>query len=154
MQNSLQDILAQKKQKLTAELPQWNNKKKEWIEKVNILFELIHSWLKPFEKDDYLKITYIDISIAEELLGRYSTKKMSITFFNYEKIELVPVGLHIIGAKGRVDMKIGIRKIMIVGNIENSEWMFTEREGRGKPRTWEFNEDNFKEILTEFAEEF
>ncbi|MCP4104243.1 MAG: hypothetical protein GY749_01685 [Desulfobacteraceae bacterium] len=106
------------------------------------------------EDNDYLKIFCTDTSISEELIGRYSVRKMTITFFNNEKIELEPVGLDIVGAMGRVDMKIGMRKIRIVGNTEGSGWMFSEREGRGKPIIWDFNEDNLKETLAEFAEEF
>ncbi|MCP4345105.1 MAG: hypothetical protein GY795_06210 [Desulfobacterales bacterium] len=154
MQDSLQEILAQKKQKLEAEAPQWTKTRDEWITRVNGLFKLIHNWLKSLEDNDYLKIFYTDTSISEELLGRYSVRKMTITFFNNEKIELEPVGLDIVGAMGRVDMKIGMRKIRIVGNTEDSGWMFSEREGRGKPIIWDFNEDNLKETLAEFAEEF
>jgi len=79
---------------------------------------------------------------------------MEIIFFNNEKVELIPIGLHVIGAKGRIDLKMGERKIMIVGSPNRSGWRFAEREGRGKPKTWIFDEDNFTEILTEFAEEF
>ncbi len=154
MQDSLQEILAQKKQKLEAQAPQWNKTRDEWIARVNDLFKLIHNWLKPLEDNDYLKISYTDTSISEELLGHYSIGKMIITFFNNEEIELEPVGLDIVGAKGRVDMKIGMRKIRIVGNPEDSDWMFSEREGRGKPRIWDFDNHNFKAVLTEFAEEF
>lgn len=154
MQNSLQEILAQKKQKLEAEAPQWKKTRDEWIARVNDLFRLIHNWLKPLEDNDYLKISYTDTSISEELLGHYTLMKMIITFFNNERIELEPVGLDIIGARGRVDMKIGMRTIRIVGNSEDSGWMFSESEGRGKPRIWDFNEGNFKAYLAEFAEEF
>jgi len=151
----LQSLLAQKKQKLEAEYPQWAQKKEEWITRVNHLFSMIHNWLKPLEDNDYLKISHTDISISERLIGRYSVRKMIITFFNNEKIELIPAGLHIIGAKGRVDIKIGMRKIGIVGSEDDSGWMFSERETRlGKPRIWRFDEDNFKAILAEFAEEF
>ncbi len=154
MQDSLQEILDHKKRKMETESLQWRKKRDEWIISIGNLFKLIHGWLKPLEDNDYLKISYADISISEEYLGNYSVKKMIITFFNNEKIELIPIGLYIVGAKGRIDMKIGMRKIMIVRNTEDSGWIFSEREGRGKPEIWEFNEDNFKAVLTEFAEEF
>ncbi len=151
----LQLLLAQKKQKLEAEYPQWEKKREEWITRLNHLFSLIHNCLKSLENNDYLEISYADISISERLIGRYSVQKMTITFFNNEKIELIPAGLHIIGAKGRVDIKIGMRRIGIVGSDDDSGWMFSEREGRlERPRTWSFNEDNFKAVLAEFAEEF
>ncbi|RLC15000.1 MAG: hypothetical protein DRI57_13565 [Deltaproteobacteria bacterium] len=150
----LESLLAQKKQKMEAEYPQWNKKRDEWIGRVNNLFTLIYSWLKPLEDNDYLKISYKDISISEQSLGRYSVREMIITFFNNDKIELGPVGLNIIGARGRVDMKMGMRTIGIIGTDDDSGWMFSERESRlGKPKTWSFDEYNFKAILAEFAEE-
>lgn len=152
MQN-LQDVLANKKRILEEKSPEREKNKKEWIERVNNLFELIHNWLEPLQKNDYLRISYADIRITEELIGQYNSKKMIITFFNNEKIELEPIGLHIIGAKGRVDMRIGIRTIMIVGNNDDSGWMFSEREGREKPRRWDFKKEEFEKILSEFAEE-
>jgi len=154
MQNSLQKILVQKKKKLDAELPKWNKYKNEWIKKVDNLFSLIKDWIGPLENNNYLKLSYSDISISEESLGRYNLRKMEIIFFNNEKVELIPIGLHVIGASGRIDLKMGERKIMIVGSTDSSGWLFAEREGRGKPKTWTFDEDNFNEILTEFAEEF
>ncbi len=151
---TLQVLLAEKKQNMEKEYPQWNQKRDEWIANVDNLFRIIKNWLKPLEEKDYLKISSEDISLSEKLIGRYSLKKMIVTFFNNEKIEFRPVGLHIIGANGRVDMKLGMRTIMIVGNSNNTGWMFSEREGRGKPRTWNFDEDSFNAILTEFVEAF
>lgn len=149
----LQIVLANKKRILEEKSPEREKNKTEWIERVNKLFELIHNWLDPLQKNDYLRISYADIRITEELIGHYNSKKMIITFFNDEKIELEPIGLHIIGAKGRVDMRIGIRTIMIIGSNDDSEWMFSEREGREKPRRWNFNKEEFEKILSEFAEE-
>ncbi|MDM8548671.1 hypothetical protein QUF72_01285 [Desulfobacterales bacterium HSG2] len=151
----LESLLAQKKQKLEAEYPQWDKERNEWIGRVNNLFTLIHSWLEPLVHNDYLKISYNDISISEQSLGRYSVQKMIITFFNNEKIELTPIGFHIIGARGRVDMEIGMRTVGIIGIYDDSGWMFSERENRrGKPKTWRFDKHNFESLLTEFAEAF
>jgi hypothetical protein len=154
MQNLLQEVLSQKKSELEAERPKWDERRTEWITRVNNLFLLIQNWLKSLEDSGYMKISLSDISISEELLGTYSLQKMTITFFNTEKVYLIPIGLHIIGAKGRIDMILGTRKIMIVGNIKDSGWMFSERHGRDKPKMWIFNQDTFTEILTEYAKEF
>ncbi|MCP4104242.1 MAG: hypothetical protein GY749_01680 [Desulfobacteraceae bacterium] len=47
MQDSLQEILAQKKQKLEAEAPQWTKTRDEWIARVNDLFKLSNFSISP-----------------------------------------------------------------------------------------------------------
>lgn len=154
MKNSLQEVLANKKSQLDAETPNRDKLRDDWIEKVNNLYSLINNWLSPLEENGYLRLIYSDIYISEEILGRYKMSRIDIIFFNNEKVELIPIGLHVIGAKGKVNMEIGDREIMIVGNADDTGWIFAEREGRGKPRTWIFDEDNFNEILKEYAEGF
>lgn len=100
-----------------------------------------------------LRIAYTEIQRREELLGDYSIKKMTLVFFNNAEINLEPVGRHIIGGNGRVDMKVGLRTIMIIGK-DDAEWMFVERAERGKRLTRDFSKANFEGILKEFIEEF
>jgi hypothetical protein len=75
-----------------------------------------------------------------------------IVGFNGDTIELVPKGLHIISGNGRVDLKLGFREIMIIGQDGEEEWIFAERNGPGKSRQFQFNKDNFEKILQEYLE--
>lgn len=153
--NLLKELLREKKAKMDQRLPEWEKQRDEWIDRVKELYEEIHAWLKPLEDDGYLKITYTDISISEEQIGFYSVQKMLITFFNNRKIELEPVGLHVIGADGRIDMKFASQTMMLIGSVTEGRWMFAERrENREKPTSWNFDQDSFKSFLTDFIEEF
>ena len=92
------------------------------------------------------------MSITEELLGTYNAPAMTIVFFTGEKVHLIPKGLYVIAGKGRVDLKLGQREIMIVGQDEEPGWFFAEREGHGKPKTFEFNKENFDQLLQDYLE--
>jgi len=153
MNSTLEDLLKKKKHKIDIDAKKWIQKRDEWIERVEKLYKKIHGWLKPFENKELLRIVYTEVHRREEILGDYSIKKMTLVFFNNAEINIEPVGLHIIGGNGRVDMKVGLRTIMIIGK-DDAEWMFAERAERGKRTTWDFNKDSFEGILKEFIEEF
>ena len=153
MADPLEELLAKKKHDVNNEAKQWEEKKEEWIARIDRLYQDIEDWLSPLVEKEYLHVEYVDIPLSEELLGRYIVKKMMIIFFNEEKIEIEPWGLNITGANGRVDIKLGLRNIMIIGN-DDASWMFAERLGRGQPHTWDFNHDSFEEILKNFIEAF
>lgn len=153
MKSTLKDLLEEKKHKIDTDAEKWIQRKGEWIERVEKLYKKIHGWLKPLEEKQFLRVVYTDIRRSEELLGDYSIRKMTMIFFNNAKIELEPVGLHIIGGNGRVDMRVGLRTIMIVGKDE-FEWMFAERPSKEQRRTWDFNKISFEGVLKEFIEEF
>ena len=69
-------------------------------------------------------------------------------FVDGQTVELQPIGRYVVGAYGRVDLKAGLRTIMIVKRRED-EWEFAEREGRGKPKTWPLNRQTFEELMAD-----
>jgi hypothetical protein len=154
MENSLRDILSSKKKELEEQQPKWDQRKKEWLQDIERLYSGIEGWLSDLIKDKFISIRYDKTTISEELLGAYEVDVLRIIFFNGQTVTLTPKGLYVIGAAGRIDIKIGSEVIMLVRTGDNLQWTFAKREGRGKPKRWEFNETTFKELLTEFAEEF
>jgi len=154
MEHSLKDILSNKKKLLDDQEPKWRQRKQEWVHDVGQLYDNIEAWLADLIKDGYIRVSRDQTAVSEELLGVYNVEMLNIIFFNNQQVTLTPKGLHVIGAVGRIDMAIGSRVIMIVRTGDDLEWTFAEREGRGKPKRWEFNENTFKELLAEYAEEF
>lgn len=154
MENSLKEILSNKKKELDDKEPKWRQRREEWLRDVKELYLSIEEWLSDLVQDGYVSVVREEITVSEELLGVYSIEKLNLSFFNNQKVTLSPKGLHVIGAAGRIDMLIGNRTVMIVRVGDDLNWTFAEREGRGKPKRWEFNENTFKELLAEFAEEF
>jgi hypothetical protein len=88
---------------------------KSWFENIDDLFNKVSSFLKPFLDDGTISIRYQTISMNEEWLGIYETRKLIIKI-GANEVELVPVGRMIFGAQGRVDIKgpIDFKKLLLV----------------------------------------
>ncbi|MEN8217594.1 MAG: hypothetical protein ABFS56_14740 [Pseudomonadota bacterium] len=158
--SSLAEAIKQKKQawlnyrKVSRfEIADWNNKVRE-------LYEQIKEWLKPFENDGLLRFEEesvpVDYFLEEEVVSDNTEVKecLTIKFFNGQTIEFEPVGFNVVGGYGRLDMQLGLRKIMIVLKERDGDWIFTERYGLEKTPTYDFNQDSFEQIVTEFVESF
>lgn len=152
MSSQLEEILKKKKEQLDKDSQDWKSRRDEWLRQITVLLDTIRGWSKPLEDKQYLSVETTEITITEELLGTYQAPSIVITFFTGEKVRLIPKGLHIIAGKGRVDLKLGQREIMIVGQDEEPGWFFAEREGRCKPRYFEFSKENFEQLLQEYLE--
>ena len=152
MIEDLERVLEEKKKAMEENGRNWEERKKDWVSRIDSLYDMIESWLTPLVEKKYITITRGQLSVFEELLGSYEAPTMSIKFFSGEIIKLVPKGLHVIGGNGRVDMKIGLREIMIVGKDEKPGWFFAERISRGQPKSFDFNQENFENLLYEFVE--
>lgn len=152
MIEDLERVLEEKRKAMEENGRDWEERKKDWLSRIASLYDMIESWLTPLVEKKYITITRGWLSVFEELLGSYEAQTMSIKFFSGEIIKLVPKGLHVIGGNGRVDMKIGLREIMIVGKDEKPGWFFAERISRGQPKSFDFNQENFENLLYEFVE--
>jgi len=152
MTSQLEEVLSKRKQRLEEEAKLWESSRARWLKRLDNLFGTVKEWLKPLEEKGYITIETSEIGITEEVLGTYRAPSMTISFFGGESIRLVPKGLHVIGGKGRVDMKLGLREVMIVGREDESGWFFAERVGHAKPRQFEFNRDHFEKLLREYLE--
>jgi hypothetical protein len=71
-------------------------------EQLSSLNEMFVAWLK--EEGHKIDYSEIDITKKEELSGEYSTKQYNINIDDSLKISLVPYGIWIVAAKGRVDL--------------------------------------------------
>lgn len=113
----------------------WEYKKKEWIDSVNLLFETIqNNWFIELERDGLLKIETHPISITEEHIGTYSINKMEIVFPT-DNIVLEPVGRNIIGGEGRIDFYLkgefgkGLMLILF-REQEVDKWFLVSKDSR------------------------
>jgi hypothetical protein len=149
---NLERVLSEKKQRMDEQGNNYAAVRNDWLERIDSLYRTIRSWLKPLEEKEYASVSDYSVPIFEELLGTYEAPAMKVTFFSGEKVEIVPKGLHVIAGNGRVDMRIGPREVMIVGQDEEPGWFFAERVGRGKPRPFEFSQENFEQLLEAFLE--
>lgn len=152
MTNQLEEFLLQKKQEMDAQAIDHKSIRDDWLASLRKLYQTIQDWLAPLIEKEFLTIEFSEVAITETLLGSYEAPCMTLCFFSGDKVELIPKGYHIITGKGRVDLKLGLREVMIVGQEEEPGWFFAERIGRGQPRHFDFSKPNFEELLQEFME--
>jgi len=158
MSSDLAEMLKQKKQ-------QWINYRNEsrlerdnWETKVKALYTQIKQWLMPLKNDGLLRYKEEALPVRSIWVGEgieeEKRNELTIEFFNGETIKLEPVGLEVIGAYGRVDMKLGLHHVMIVMPEKEGDWIFAERYNREEPTLYDFNQGNFEQFLTDFVERF
>ncbi len=152
MLENLERILSEKKQQIDASSVNSVGLRNDWLERIDSLYNTIKSWIEPLKTKGYAEISIYTVAMYEEALGTYDAPAMKIRFFSGEKAEIVPKGLHVIAGNGRLDMRLGSRVVMIIGQDDEPGWFFAERIGRGKPRRFEFNQDTFEQLLQDFLE--
>ena len=155
----LQEFIERRRKEAAETKIDWEKRKKEWLEAVNKLYELVENWLKEVG----VEVTYEDTELFEERLGRYKVRKMVLNIGG-EKVELRPVGTLVIAAKGRVDVEgpKGRIKIVLVpkdsegpvvrvgkapSGEEIAEWEWKIATPPPDIRYIELNKDTFSEIL-------
>lgn len=82
----------------------WDERKNNWIEKVEKLYGEITNWLEEYVTAKKIHITYGVHNITEQYIGSYTIRAMQI-FFNNQNILLRPKGTLLIGAFGRIDLE-------------------------------------------------
>ncbi|MBI4083402.1 MAG: hypothetical protein HY423_12415 [Candidatus Lambdaproteobacteria bacterium] len=155
MEKSLGELLKRKREEADSVPDRYKSEKENWLRRVDELYRTINQWLARYEKRGDIQFEYEEVSRQEELIGPYSVNCMIIRFFNGRKIRLTPVGLHVVAAKGRIDMDLDAvgRHIMIVGTPEGKNWEFAERTG-ARIEPFPFSRENFEALLKEFVEAF
>ena len=127
---------------------------KNWVQKVEELYAQILEWIKPLEAEGIISWQFLPWEEPTEANFGEAIDGLQIQFFNKQTIDFDPIGLDVVGAYGRVDMRLGLHKVMIVMLEKDSNWLFAERYNREEPTYSEFNQENFEQLVTEFIESF
>ncbi len=153
--SNLADVLKHKKQELLKQYEKFGADASYWGEEVNALYQQIRAWFNPLAQEGLLSFERHTEEFEVPFVGRRGLDSLVIKFFNGQIITFKNIGLHIGGAFGRLEMKMGTRLIRIILNEKKGNWTMSER---GRPRepeiTYEFNRDNFEKIVTQFVENF
>jgi len=151
MSSHLIEIAKQKKQEWLNLRKNSHSERKNWAKKVEELYKQIIEWIKPLEEEEILKYELTqEIDEEKEPVSFI----LGITFFNDQTILFQSEEFEVVGAYGRVDMEFGLRRLMIILKDKESDWIFTERYGLEKTPTYDFNQETFEQLVTEFIESF
>jgi len=92
----------EERKQLEQDLP---NKLAEWQDAIKQLYHSFRDSLKEYEAAGEIAFLEEPLALHEDLLGGYSVSLLRIKTPG-STIVLTPVGLFVIGAKGRVDMRV------------------------------------------------
>ena len=153
MPTTLEKLLEEKRREASDRSLSLGSRKDDWIRRTEELFTQIETWLSPLKANSHLDWSYELTRLGEEPIGVYQVKSMRIVFFNGRTITIIPRGLFVVGANGRVDIDLGYKTVMIAGKQDGSGWEFNERV-EGRLTSYDFSRANFELILSDFASRF
>ena len=171
MEKPLHEILKGKRDRSGATTEELGTRRDEWLKRIRALYEQLAAWLSPSVKAELVTVSYPAVPLEEEPLGRYQAEAMWITFYNGQVIKLVPIGLNVIGANGRVDMDLGDRQVSFLGEPDGSGWIVVESfpalSGAGwiskrhlemlrgsRPHKLPLSKEVFEDLLKDYVEKF
>lgn len=146
---SFEKFLKKKNQAKTHGKPDWENRKKKWLQSIENIYSNIESWLKPFIDKELLEIKKAGkIEITEDYIGRYQASVLEINIGD-DIIRLKPRGTLVLGSYGRIDMA-GPKGEVILIEPEWNEWQIVEKIG-DKRNTIDLNEESIKFLIQQVS---
>lgn len=124
----------------------WEEMKNLWLSRVSDLYDTIKQWLAPLEHE-VLEFKPSKMTVVEDYIGAYEADVLTIQI-GAQEVSFFPKGTLIVGAEGRVDIR-GPRAIRTI-IFNEGKWRLVERTS--KLKVLPFNEDSFRDILTEIME--
>jgi len=101
---SLKDKIKKEVELQEKEKVDWAEVKREWLDSIDSLYELLRNWFSDYEREKLLAFNISEKHLNEEYIGSYNAKLLHINFANGKEIIVEPVGRLIIGAVGRFDI--------------------------------------------------
>lgn len=74
----------------------------EYLDRVESLYESIREWMR--QEDPEVEFTERDVTLNEELAGRYRAKTLKVLRPGRPAMAFVPRGVYMVAARGRVDV--------------------------------------------------
>ena len=117
---------------------------REWTAAVDILFRQVQNWIADAHSEGW-QLTFSSAEVTEESLGSYGIRVMEINA-NPGRLILEPVGLDILGARGRIDLYAwpSLFRVMLLRSFQEDSWTIRTESGIDWPNPW--GKDSFLAI--------
>ena len=146
--DSFEEFLKKKKDDEAKTKINWEERKSFWLESIDEFYANIKDWLRSFEEQKYIQIKDDkEITLNEEYLGQYQTKRLDIYLGN-DIISLTPKGTLILGSYGRIDMR-GPKAEIIIIQPNWKDWKFVRKTP--KFETWDVSSESFKKMIQDLV---
>jgi hypothetical protein len=133
MPDQLAEFIRTKKDHTLGSAIDWETRKRDWIRSVKELYRRVEELLKSSIDAGDVSVKWVEMEVTEEFVGTYRIPRLEITIGN-EGVVFRPMGLVVMGADGRVDLK-GARGTVTLLREKSGEWTAVlervpEREAR------------------------
>lgn len=147
----------------------WNREEAEWLRHLNVLYERLSGFLKPYIDAGQISVSTSSVEINEEHLGAYLVPQMSISI-GTKTVTLEPMGTVQVGNRGRVDVTCNLARAMMILVESGTVAQLIPSSGIGKPEastksltsgrwiwkivtrdTVDLTRDSFQALLVEIA---
>jgi hypothetical protein len=121
MASQLVEFLEGRKEK--AHGVDWEQKKLDWLNAVALLYNKIGVLLGGTIDKGIVKAEKFEVEVHEDFIGTYPIDELRLTVGD-DRVTFKPVGINVIGALGRVDMRGDRDKIPLIWTEGAGEWQF------------------------------
>lgn len=144
MPDQLTEFIRTKKGHMLGSDVDWETRKSDWIRSVEELYHRVEELLRSSIEAGDASVTWVETQVTEEFVGTYWIPRLEITIGN-EGVVFRPMGLVVVGADGRVDLK-GARGTVTLLREKSGEWVTVlERVPERKARP--FDSDSLRKAL-------
>lgn len=112
-----------------SEAIDWGERRADWLRELGELYVSMEDHLRPFTKAHEIQIERTPIQLREDYLGTYDADKLTFKI-GRDKIVAKPVGILLIGARGRVDLS-GPRKTLKIVLLDEGGPVLTNKIEHG-----------------------
>jgi len=133
MPDQLTEFIRTKKDHMLGSGIDWETRKRDWISSVAELYQRVEGLLRSSIDAGDVSVNLVEMELTEEFVGTYRIPRLELTIGN-EGVVFRPMGLVVMGADGRVDLK-GARGTVTLLREKSGEWVTVlerapEREAR------------------------
>ena len=120
----------------------WEARKREWQQATEDFYTIVSSFLQDLTQEGLVKVSYRSKDVTEQYLGTYPIREMVLSAGG-EEVVFSPMGRHIVGAKGRIDL---------IGEMAEGTFILSPDEGwkvlmHPGRKSVPLTQENFAEIL-------
>ena len=144
---SLVTYLREKAHSTPPDQVDWDARRKKYLQEVSALYRLIKSWLAQLEKEGSVTFHESQNTNEEDLVGVYKVRNLHL-FVGKQKVSFFPMGVRIIGAEGRVDVRGPNDNAWLL--FLKGKWHIAERTPQ--PKLVPFTESSFRNLLESVLE--
>ena len=144
---SLVTYLREKAHTTSPDQVDWDARRKKYLQEISALYRLIKTWLAQLEKEGSVTFHESQSVIEEDLIGLYKVKVLDL-FVGKQRVSFAPMGLRVVGAEGRIDVKG--QKDSVTLALVKGKWHILQRTP--EPKLVAFTEESFRNLLESVLE--